>query len=195
MRISIFLFCTLVIQLSSSGQSNKKLNYGNDNSCVDSSSFRIYAENGHAWIEIQINDKWETYALLDDVSRFSYECQRLEIDGTDSKELIIKWSNSSYGTGGGIAQKGIQIWDLDSAIKLFDEVYYCSDEQFGRHGAKAYLINCHKHIEVHNQKIIVAEKTCETEWNETDHEPDPNCPLTTLDKGVYIFSNGELKRE
>lgn len=149
-------------------------------------------------LKIKIDEEWKTFELIDEIAeRFDYECEQVQLNGKDSKELVIRWSNAIYGSGGGSTIKGIQIWDLDNGTRLLNEITSCSDESFGRHGAPSYLVECQKQIQIEGQTLIVHEKKCDTEWSNTDYVSDPteNYELTTLEEGEYVFEGDVLRKK
>jgi len=147
-------------------------------------------------LNIKMNGEWKTFELIDERAElFDYESEELELNGKGSKELIIRWSNSVYGTGGGRTTKGIQIWNLDSGTRILNEITSCSDENFGRNEVSSYYIECQKRIQIDNQIIKVFVKECKSERSNTDNIPDLNsiCRLTELKNGEYFFINDKLK--
>ena len=167
--------------------------------CSLNSRYKIEYNNGnYPEIKIEMKGEWKNFEILDERALdFNYICLEVELDGEDSKELVIEWSNAIYGSGGGSTIKGIQIWDLNNGIKLLNEVVSCSIESFGRFDNKPYLIECEKVIEILDHKIIVNQKHCKISRTDVDNVPDPalNCQLTALEEGRYFFANGELKKK
>ena len=183
----------LLSQISSFAQSTEKDN------CFDTTRYEVKANISYfPELRIKINGEWKTFELIDErAQRFDYKCEVVQLNGKGSKELVIRWCNAIYGTGGGLTTKGIQIWDLDSGTRLLNEIISCSDENFGRHGNPSYFVECQKQIEFINQTVKIYKRTCSTEWSDIKDVPDPtlNCTLTTYDEGEYVFVNGELKKK
>ena len=168
----------------------------NDN-CFDINRYEIKSNISYfPELKIKINGEWKTFELIDErAEQFDYECKEIELNKKGSKELVIRWSNGVYGTGGGTTTKGIQIWNLDSGTRILNEIISCSDEKFGRNESSSYYTECQKRIQIDNQIIKVFVKECKSEWSNTDEIPDPNsiCRLTELKNGEYFFVNDKLK--
>ncbi len=168
--------------------------------CTEISKFRIIDDKGLAfpYIEIKVNGDWKTFNITKSaVGIFKFDYQEMEINGLNSKALILKWSNSVYGSGGGTNTEGFQIWDLENATKLFDEITYCSEESFGRNGNR-YLLSCQKKIKIKNKNIKVYKSTCSIEGNSQNDEIKTlmeNCNLSELEPDIYIFRNKQLTKK
>ena len=187
--IIIFLFS----QIEFYAQSKEKDN------CFDIARYEIKSNISYfPELKIKMNGEWKTFELIDErAERFVYEYEEIQLNGKGSKELVIRWSNAVYGSGGGSTTKGIQIWDLDSGTRLLNEIVSCADQNFGRHGASSYIVECQKQIQIEGRTIIVYEKNCKTEWSNTEEVSDPtlNCELTKLEEGEYTIVNDKLKRK
>ncbi len=188
----IAIIIILISQIDSYAQSTEQDN------CCDTTRYEVKSNILYfPELKIKIDEEWKTFDLLDErAMRFDYKCEEIELNGKGSKELVIRWSNAIYGTGGGLTTKGIQIWDLDNGTRLLNEIISCSDENFGRHENPSYFIECQKQIHIKDRTIIVYDKNCKTEWSNTEEVPDPtlNCELTKL-KGEYTFVDDKLKRK
>lgn len=168
--------------------------------CSDTTKYRLNfdSESYSSELGIKIKEEWKTFQLPEYLFEDShYECQEIELSGSGSKELILRWETSMYGTGYGSNIGGIQIWNLDNGTKLLDEITYCSVECLGKSEEPPYFVECQKKIEIIDSKIRVRRKSCMTKWSEADNVPDPtsNCSLSTLDEGTYYFENGNLKKK
>ena len=189
----IVVIIILISQIRSYGQSTEQDN------CFDTTRYEVKSNISYfPELRIKIDEEWKTFDLIDErAMRFDYKCEEIELNEKGSKELVIRWSNAIYGTGGGLTTKGIQIWDLDSATRLLNKIISCSDENFGRHGNPSYFVECQKQIQIRGRTIIVYEKNCTTEWSDTEEVPDPtlNCELTKLEEGEYTFVDDKLKKK
>lgn len=168
------------------------------NNCFNADRYKFREDILYPEIEIKVRGKWETFRLLDEIADlFQYECEEIELNGYGSKELVIRWSNALYGSGGGTTTKGVQIWDLDSGIRLLNEIVSCSEEIFPRDGASYYFVECKKQIELINQTIKIYKKVCETQGEHNNDIPEPtsNCKLTIYDEGEYVFVNEKLEKK
>ena len=167
-------------------------------SCSDTSRYRLNINSdSYSELEIKVRGEWKTFQLPEDFFSFShYECQEIELNGTGSKELVLRWETSTRGTDYGSNIGGIQIWNLDNGTKLLDEINYCSEECMGK-SEPSYFIACQKKIQIIDNAIIVHRKSCNAEWSEVDNVPDPTsyCSLSTLEEGTYYFENGNLKKK
>lgn len=168
----------------------------NQPSCVDTTKYRLAPKESDTYGEIQIkvDGKWASFSIMDETpDMFEYRCEEVELNGSGSKELVLFWKNATYGSGGGFAFKGIKIWNLDNGIVLFNEIYSCSEESFGRHGSERFLIEYRKNIEVSELSITVNEEEFLSEGSESDLSSlGENCVLTDLKAGVYTLQNGKL---
>lgn len=167
------------------------------NNCFNADRYKFREDILYPEIEIKIRGQWETFRLLDEIADlFQYKCEEIELNGYGSKELVIRWSNSLYGSGGGTTTKGVQIWDLDSGIRLLNEIVSCSEESFPRDGASYYFMECKKQIEFINQTIKIYKKVCEIEGAHSKdiQKPTSNCKLTIYDEGEYVFVNEKLEK-
>lgn len=194
MRTLLSIIMITFIQITSNGQNFKA------SSCVDSSKYRLDGKLPYAELEIKINNNWKSFRFIEEtLGRFNCTCAQVELNDSGSKELVVKWSNARYGSGGGSTKQGIQIWNLDNGTRFLKEITSCSEENFGRHEAKGYLVVCNKEIELIEKRLRVHEKKCKTKWSEAEDVPDPvsynSCSLTTLNKGIYLFKNGALKQK
>ena len=160
---------------------------------IETSKFRIDTKGAEfAEIEIRINQNWQIFSIIEEpLGSFEFECQEVEMNGIGSKELILKWSNSVYGSGGGTVTKGLQIWNLDNATKLLNEITYCSEESFGRDGNPYININEKKfeikksNIKVYKEKLVIENYNV---MNLSDY-----CKLSNIKSGTYKLKNGMLK--
>lgn len=190
----IFAFIIILIsQIGIYAQSTEKV------ICLDTTKYEVNSTiSNFPELRIKIDGKWKTFDLIDEIAeRFDFECEEVELNGNNSKMLVIRWSNAIYGTGGGSTTKGLQIWNLESGTRLFNEIVSCSDESFGRHGATSYFVECQKQIQIENGTIIIYPKDCKNEWSSNDEVSDPtlNCKLTTLEQGKYVLVDDELKKK
>lgn len=190
------VFVFIIILFSEIGiyaQSTEKIICFNTNTYEINSNISNFPE-----LRIKIDGKWKTFELIDEkAERFDFECEEIELEKNSSKMLVIRWSNTIYGTGGGSMTKGLQIWNLDSGKRLFNEIVSCSDESFGRHGASSYFVECQKQIQIEDGTIVIYPKDCKTEWSSSEENSDPtlNCELTTFEQGKYVFVGDELKKK
>jgi hypothetical protein len=169
------------------------------NQCIDSSKF-VLTGDGYDYPElsIKIDDEWRSFPLFEEITdQFGCNCQLVQLNQIGSKELIIRYINSSYGSGGGSSSEGIQIWNLDSGIILLDELTACSEESFGKHGGASYHITSQKRIEIQNETIIINAQEFITEWNNADYNPtlSDECKLIQLEPGMYNFAGNKLERQ
>ncbi len=159
----------------------------------DSSLYRI-AIDWEANIEIKMNGEWKSFSVFDDndIDHFGLDCERIELNHSGQQELVLHWERRYYGSGGGTVVRNIQIWDLDNGQRLLDEITYCSDESFGRHG-DSYFVYCQTPISPEEGGIRVNEKSCKTERSENGAGSDPteNCKLSGLSAGLYHYENEE----
>lgn len=198
MRNNFILIFTLLLIQSCSSQSKLKPDSTDISNNLENKKFRVIDDSVFPYIEIKTNGKWQDFRIIENPAG-SFECEYFvtKINGLDSKALILNWSNAVYGSGGGTQTKGLEIWNLDNATKLLDEIVFCSEESFGRNGRKYYLITCQKEIKIENKNINVYKLKCETEQNKDDKIEilKDNCDLSTIKPDIYIFSNGQLKRK
>ncbi|MCH8534495.1 MAG: hypothetical protein LAT51_05440 [Flavobacteriaceae bacterium] len=187
--IIIFLFSHIEFYAQSKEKDN----------CFDYTRYEVKSNISYfPELKIKIKGEWKTFELIDErAERFDFECEEIQLNGKGSKELVIRWSNAVYGSGGGYTAKGIQIWDLDSGTRLLNEIVSCSDESFGKQLSSSYFVECQKQIQIEGRTIIVFEKNCKTEWSNTEEVSDPtlNCELTRLEEGEYTIVNDNLKRK
>jgi len=191
MKEFLIVTISLLTQLGSYGQSVDTV------VCSDTTQYEVFTNDADfPALRVYIEHEWKTFILIEELAdQFSYDDEQIQLNGTGSCELVIRWRNSMYGSGGGSVIEGVQIWDLDNGINIFNEIVSCSDESFGRHESPSYLIECQKKIEITNNTLIISEKSCDIEWSETEDIPDPteNCELTAYDAGTYVFRNGKLE--
>lgn len=188
---NLFLLILLSSTIASFAQATEK------STCVDTARYHInMVASAYPELEIKINGDWKIFPLIDErLERFDYECAEINFNGTGSMELLIRWSNAVYGSGGGSTIKRIQIWNLDNGTRILQEITSCSIENFGRGQDNPYYnVECRKDIEIQENTIIVHKKKCDSGGSATEDLPDPtlNCPLTTLEAETYLFENGQL---
>ena len=167
------------------------------NHCSDSSKYRLdNLSSKYSEIEILVNGKWISFDFIEEIPQiFNYKCDELELTGDSIKELVIYWSNSVYGSGGGRIIKGIQIWNLNTVKRIFNEITYCSDESFGRGETPYSFIEYIKEIKIENGILIVNDKQKKINDSKKDKFELLNdfCSLSELIKGKYTLLNDNLE--
>jgi hypothetical protein len=161
---------------------------------IETTRYRIDTKGAAcAIIDININGQWKSYDIISEpLGTFEFSVQEKELNNIGSKELILRWVNSEYGSGGGTVKKGLQLWDLDSATLLFDEIIFCSMESFGRGNGNAFINVCEKKIEIINKTIMIEDQICELD---VQNDINLDCELSKINTGQYTLMDSLLKKK
>ena len=173
--------------------------HGIRNCEMDSSRFYIDSDGIYLVLKILIDSNWTDNYIVDEAfDYFELNCELIDFNGIGSDELVLNWKTSTYGTGGGSIFGGVQIWNLDNGVKIFDELNYHLQENFGRGEAIPWLISCEKKINITTNQIVVDTMTCKEEWNKSNMTAkeligDESYYFTKLE-GCYKYQDGILKK-
>lgn len=186
MKRKLFLFL-LIISTSVCAQDSKEQDY------KDTLLFEINENQ----LKLNINEIWKIFDIveIDDIGGLEFESTPLTFQPSNIHALMISWSNSLYGSGGGLIVRGIKIWNIKNGELLLDEITSCSNESFGRFDSDRYLVSCRKEIQVTDSLIKVSRIYCEEDWfNQGFEYPNEYCNFSNLESGTYIINDkGELK--
>ena len=161
---------------------------------IETPKYRLHDIDGavRAELEINVEGTWKRFGIIDGrINSFKFEYLERELNGAGSKELVLKWKHSNYGSGGGNDTWGIQVWDIDTATRLLNEITYCAEQSFGRGGATAYIKSVKKEITIRGGHILVAEY----EYPDQSNVSSPPLPyeVSRLKAGKYSLKGGMLK--
>ncbi len=138
------------------------------------------------------------FQILQEPTGLDYDisCEEVNLDNEGSDELVIFWENRVYGSGGGSTTGGVQIYNLDSGTRIFNELTFCSIESFHRPpSSPAYTMTCRIDIKITDMQIFIGRKRYEANWIESlnyQNGWEDDC-ISSLEQGVYSFSNDTLK--
>lgn len=192
-----FSFCLFILLLFFNGKGRLELEDGQeDTNCeaIFSLTQVLHGPKRGIYLKFQNESYKEKHAFLDNYHKSSleYNCSLRDLTQNGSKELIIRWSFETYGSGGGSKDKGIQIWSLKSKERLFKAKTFCMEEGFSSHryNSPGYEIKCHQEIKINKKYISVSKVKCEKE-GEWEGEK-PYCTLDNIESGKYKIKSAGL---
>ena len=171
------------------------------NDCIDSCNYcnlyNIIIDNHLPYIELK-NENQKHFQISQEPAGhdFDIKCDEINLDNKGSDELLIFWKNSAYGSGGGSSYGGIQIYNLDSGKRIFNEITFFSLESFHRPPTSpASYISCKIDVNITEMQISIGHKRFEARWIDSLNYQNgwETEYISKLNKGVYFFSNDTLK--
>lgn len=196
MKVKFLISLFLVSSLFNLVYSQKRNSKQNDFNCKNNDKFNLIqipqGDERGVYIKFDEDSYGRKHPFFKDYKPIEYSCSLKEITGEGPKELIIRWTNKAYGTGGGREQKGIQIWSLKSRKRLFKAKTLCREESFGRQDAEGYVVKCQRAVKIRKKEISIGGIKCEKEgeWEESN----ASCFMDSIESGHYkVGSNGLVK--
>lgn len=190
---TFFLIALFLFNLENAevlGQYSGEINCNNGPFHLD--NYMIPSVENKVKLEIKKDGNWHSYLFLKGTYPYlEANCSLKELVDGKPEELIIRWNSKTIGSGGVIERKGIQIWSLKSHERYFKAKTYCSEANFGRHGADRYFINCKRKIEISEGVISISRIKCE---NEGDWQGKTRfCKIYSIKPGNYELGSTGLE--
>ncbi len=156
--------------------------------CSSNNRFELRPSLDSREIYIMFKDSRLKRKFLDGFDDFKHQCFLKELTDDSTKELIVRWSHKTQGTGIGSKEKGIQIWSIKEQKRLFKARTYC---MFTGSGRKVYYsIKEKRSIKIQGKEIRIdsIESEYEGEWRENTH----HCELDSIKPGNYQLGSAGL---
>lgn len=144
-------------------------------------------------LEIKKNGNWHSFRFLDwSPGHLEAKCSLEELVDGKPKELIIRWSNESFGSGLVTKCKGLQIWRVDNPERIFKGITYrWMRELGGGKNNKGWTIELSQRISVHQGKIFVKPLRVNKAGPVEKNILDAKCKIDSLVPGTYKFTSNE----
>ena len=136
-------------------------------------------------------NKWITFLLP--FSERTNDFSTYNLDKKGQVEIIVRGQILNYGSGGGIGDEWVMIYNIDSVpTQIFKVHYGCFEESLGdrnKNGEGAYKNGCTRQIKLTDTTIIISP------LNKNKYPAGTDCTLTNIPSGKYIMESGQIKKK
>ena len=147
-------------------------------------------------------NKWYMWAIVDwSTSYFRAELQLITIDGVREPLIYLKWSELDMGSGMGTSTVSKELWSRNGARCYLDAVTrstYIYKDKYGPNASyKTFTYKYYCPIKISYDGLKITDNnTCEDRFNGIESGKQSCYSMVTkYQPGMYIFENGQWKKE